>query len=87
MVSAAVSQDGKALRFASVELRDDIDIVTEAITQDNKALRFASERLRQAEEIHCLMKGDTITGQKYLLFPVVKSPALVKRALPGASAH
>ena len=45
VVIEAVTQHGRALRFAS-ELKGDREVVIEAVTQHGRALRFASEELR-----------------------------------------
>ena len=42
----AVQSDGLTLRFASVELRDDREIVLTAVAQNSNALEAASEALR-----------------------------------------
>ena len=47
----AVKQDGRALRWASVELRDDEELVLEAKRQNGGALRWASAELRDDEEL------------------------------------
>ena len=39
----AVKQDGRALQYASAELKGDREIVMEAVAQDPKALQYASD--------------------------------------------
>eukprot|EP00754_Rhynchopus_humris_P027258 Rhum_TRINITY_DN15076_c4_g3::Rhum_TRINITY_DN15076_c4_g3_i5::g.136759::m.136759 len=43
IVSAAVAQDGLALRKASLALRNDCDVVLEAVKKDGLALEYAGE--------------------------------------------
>ena len=40
---AAVRQEGLALQYASVDLRADVDIVSEAVGQNSKALKYVLE--------------------------------------------
>ena len=47
----AVSQNGRALRHASEELRSDPEIAMKAVSQYGQALRHASEELRGDHEI------------------------------------
>ena len=42
----AVKQDGWALEYASIRLKDDEAVVLQALKQNVFSLRFASERLR-----------------------------------------
>merc|ERR1712070_208612 len=44
---AAVQQDGRALEFASEELKKDPTVVLAAVQQDGCALEFASEELKK----------------------------------------
>jgi len=44
---AAVSNNGWTLRFASDELKNDIDIVIKAVSNDGQALRFASNKWQE----------------------------------------
>jgi hypothetical protein len=50
-VSAAVAQNGMALRFASPELQADKAVVLGAVASKGKALRFASTELRANKEV------------------------------------
>ena len=45
-----MSEDSRALKYASEELKNDPDIVLAAVTQDGRALQFASEELRRNPE-------------------------------------
>ena len=47
----AVKHCGYALRYASVELKDDRQVVMEALKKDGCALQYASERLRNTERV------------------------------------
>ena len=46
VVLAAVSQNGKALQWASAELRGNREIVSSAVSQDGSALQWAAAELR-----------------------------------------
>ena len=48
---AAVEQDGRALQYASAELRSDRKFVLAAVKQDGRALEYASAELRSDREI------------------------------------
>ena len=48
---AAVAQDGRALRFASAELRADKEVVLVAVAQNGRALQVASAGLRGDKEV------------------------------------
>ena len=50
-VIAAVSEDGQALRDASVEMRNDKEVVLAAVNQDGWALQYASFALRNDREV------------------------------------
>ena len=50
-VLAAVTQNGRALRYASEPLKGDHEIVLAAVTQKGWALRYASEPLKDDREI------------------------------------
>ena len=50
-VLEAVKQDGRALRFASAELKNDKEFVLEAVKQKGYALRFASAELRNDKDV------------------------------------
>lgn len=47
VVSAAVSQNGYALRFASPHLQDDEEIVLTALKNKVGSLKYASERIQK----------------------------------------
>ena len=47
----AVKKNGRALKFASEELRNDKEVVLKAVENDRWALEFASERLRNDKEV------------------------------------
>jgi len=51
MVLAAVSENGRALRFAADELRNDRRIVLEAAKQDGRAFLYASDELQTDREV------------------------------------
>ena len=51
IVSIAVAQNGYALQYASVRLRDDRDIVMTAVRRTGDALKFASVRLQDDKQI------------------------------------
>ena len=51
MVLAAVEQDGRALQFASDEVRGDFEVVLTAVEQCGRALKFAAEELRRNKVI------------------------------------
>lgn len=46
VITEAVHQNGMALEFASVELRNEFNIVLEAVKNDGMALQFASKEMR-----------------------------------------
>ena len=46
VISIAVAQVGRVLKFASKELRDDKEVVCLAIAQNSRVLQFASDRLK-----------------------------------------
>jgi hypothetical protein len=48
---ALVKQDGRALQFASEEMKDNKEIVLIAVKKDGYALQFASERLKDDDEV------------------------------------
>ncbi len=50
-VLAAVAQNGKALQYASEDLKADKDAVLAAVAQNGKALRFASENIRADKDV------------------------------------
>ena len=50
-VLAAVQQDGRALQFASFELKQDREVVLAAVRQNGWAFEFASSELRQDREV------------------------------------
>ena len=45
----AVKQNGYALRFASVKLKNNYDLVMEAVKQSEYALEYASAELQENE--------------------------------------
>jgi hypothetical protein len=51
VVLVAVAQDGRALEYASEELRADKEVVLAAVAQDGRALRYASEGLTSDKEV------------------------------------
>ena len=51
VVLEAVKQDGRALEYASEELRGDKEVVMEAVKQYGRALEYASEELRGDKEV------------------------------------
>ena len=51
VVLQAVRQNGKALQYASEELKNDREVVLQAITQNGKALQYASPELQDDEEV------------------------------------
>jgi len=48
---AAVSQDGRALQFASDDLKADKEVVLAAVAQNGSALQFASDELKADKEV------------------------------------
>ena len=50
IVMAAVTVDGKALKFASETLQNNKDIVMAAIKQDRRALKYVSAKLKDDME-------------------------------------
>jgi len=51
VVFAAVAQDGRALEYASPELKADKEVVLAAVAQDGFALEYASEELKADKEV------------------------------------
>jgi len=51
VVLEAVRNRGSSLRFASIELRSDFEIVVEAISNNGRALEFAATKLRKDPEL------------------------------------
>jgi len=51
LVMAAVKENGDALKYADISLKNDRDIVRIAVEQNAPALRYASENLRDDREI------------------------------------
>eukprot|EP00971_Amphidinium_carterae_P249991 4962537-Amphidinium_carterae.1 len=47
----AVREDGRALEYATEELRGDRDVVLQAVAQNGEALQFAPEQLRDDGEM------------------------------------
>ena len=47
----AVEQDGKMLRYASYELRNDMEVVLHAVQENGLALQYASDILKNNQEI------------------------------------
>ena len=50
-VLAAVTENGAALEYASLELRADREIVLAAVTKNGAALKFASAEMQADREI------------------------------------
>ena len=48
---AEVSNNGRALQYASEELKADKEVVMAAVTNDGLALQYASEELRADKEV------------------------------------
>jgi len=51
VVLAAVTQNGRALKYASEELKGDREVVLLAVTQDGFMLYHASEELKRDREV------------------------------------
>ena len=47
----AVKQKGGAVKYSSLELRSDKEVVLEAVKQNGYALQYASESLRNDKEV------------------------------------
>ena len=72
-MTEAVKNSGKALQFASNEVRNDKEVVLEAIEQDNNALKFASNEvktellLEKAEFVNALEYASDVRNLRLLL--------------------
>ena len=55
----AVAANGRALRYASEQLKGDREIVSKAIAQTGWALRYASEELRSDTDMAALAMANT----------------------------
>jgi hypothetical protein len=79
-ILAAVTQNGYALRLASVELRANKEVVLPAVTQNGYALDFASIELRADKEVvlaaviqdgyALLFASDELKNDEYFLWEV-----------------
>ena len=62
IVISALSQDGDALRYASLELQNNIDVVKIAIENNYRALAYASNSIKNNRELilDAVVKNGTI---------------------------
>ena len=80
VVRTAVSQKGRALVHASVELQDDHEIVNTAVAQDGTALLHASDRLKDDRETVATAVGQEGSALMYASVTLRKDPALAALA-------
>ena len=69
MLRIAVSRNGMALMYASLELRADRDMVTIAVCENGLAIHYASEELRTDYDVAMkarLCTGKMLVRQNYL---------------------
>ena len=64
-MTEAVKNSGKALQFASNEVRNDKEVVLEAMEQDNDALEFASDEVK-IELLLETEKAEYVNALEYL---------------------
>ena len=58
IVLAAVTQNGRALRYTSEELRNHRKIVCTAVAQTAKALQYATPEIRESLATELVLKRD-----------------------------
>lgn len=69
IVLAAVTQNGNALRFASVDLKADREVVLAAMAQNVSAFRFASPALQNDPRVIQRREAALRFGGRSALFP------------------
>merc|ERR1712023_581147 len=62
VVMAAVARKGSMLKYASFEMRDNVDIVAVAVANDPSAIRYVGQTLKEElkETPDLLAKGDPL---------------------------
>jgi hypothetical protein len=77
VVLAAVTKNGKALKFASVRLQNDKDVVLAAVTQNGKALEFASVRLQNDKDVVLVALEEHVNALKFASKELRKNEHLI----------
>ena len=80
----AVKQEGVALRFASIKLRNDREVVKCAIKQNGSALKYASVKLMNDDSIAALALKQNGLALTYVRSGVRFNPKLVLLLLSKA---
>ena len=76
---AAINQDGRALKYASADMQNDLVIVTEAVAGSLSALHCASDEVIKSGVEHYL---DDLTTKKFYVLPetfICDDPLRAKR--------